>query len=387
MATIRITLDTRAAAKDGSYPLKLAVAHHGKTAYIPLSVRLTAKQWDAKRQQVIGRPDRQSINAYLVDRLAVYGAAVRAVIMDGKHTRQLTATELRDLMVREVSPEDERKGFLDAFRAFMARKGNKRTHDIYEATLRKVRAYDKHADALALEDVDRAWLEDFFKWLAAASPSVNARNIHMRNIRAVFNFAIDEGLTSFYPFRRVKIKPEPTAKRNLAPEELLRIFRADVPPFAQGYLDAFALSFLLIGINVGDLLTLPPDALCNGRITYIRRKTHKLYTIKVEPEAAAIIERHKGKDFLLDFLDGHTSYRKTAERINRTLQRIAPGVTTYYARHSWATIAAALDIPKETIAQALGHSQTSVTDIYIEFDRRKVDEANRRVIDRVYYGK
>ena len=59
----------------------------------------------------------------------------------------------------------------------------------------------------------------------------------------------------------------------------------------------------------------------------------------------------------------------------------------YKARHSWATIAAELEIPKETIAAALGHGGNTVTDIYIDFDRKKVDEANRRVLDWVLYGK
>ena len=58
-----------------------------------------------------------------------------------------------------------------------------------------------------------------------------------------------------------------------------------------------------------------------------------------------------------------------------------PELSGYWARHTWATIAAQLDIPKETIAAALGHSSGSVTDIYIDFDKRKIDEANRRVID------
>lgn len=64
-----------------------------------------------------------------------------------------------------------------------------------------------------------------------------------------------------------------------------------------------------------------------------------------------------------------------------------PELTTYWARHSWATIAASLDIPKETIAAALGHGGNTVTDIYIDFDAKKIDEANRRVIDWVLYGK
>jgi integrase len=64
-----------------------------------------------------------------------------------------------------------------------------------------------------------------------------------------------------------------------------------------------------------------------------------------------------------------------------------PELTTYWARHTWATIAASLDIPKETIAAALGHGGNTVTDIYIDFDQRKVDDANRRVIDYVLYDK
>lgn len=57
-------------------------------------------------------------------------------------------------------------------------------------------------------------------------------------------------------------------------------------------------------------------------------------------------------------------------------------------RHTWATIAAGLDIPKETIAAALGHSiGNPTTSIYIDFNQAKVDEANRRVLDFVFRQK
>ena len=61
-----------------------------------------------------------------------------------------------------------------------------------------------------------------------------------------------------------------------------------------------------------------------------------------------------------------------------------PDITAYWSRHTWATIAASLDIPIETISAALGHFYGSpTTAIYIAFDQRKVDDANRRVIDYV----
>jgi len=77
--------------------------------------------------------------------------------------------------------------------------------------------------------------------------------------------------------------------------------------------------------------------------------------------------------------------RKRYIHIERT--PLFPELTTYWARHTWATIAAELDIPKETISAALGHSMGDVTDIYIQFNRKKIDKANRKVLDYLKSGK
>lgn len=223
----------------------------------------------------------------------------------------------------------------------------------------------------------------------------------MRNIRAVFNEAIDDEITSFYPFRRFKIRPVATVKRSLSVEQLRELFNYPVEEHEEKYLDMFKLIFFLIGINVIDLCYL--RGVTNGRIEYYRAKTNRLYSIKVEPEAMEIIEKYKGKKYLLDIFDRYTNHKNYVSRLNENLQRIGntqigkqgkktfiplfPMLTTYWARHSWATIAASLEIPKETIAAALGHGGNTVTDIYIDFDRKKVDEANRKVIDWVLYGK
>lgn len=58
-------------------------------------------------------------------------------------------------------------------------------------------------------------------------------------------------------------------------------------------------------------------------------------------------------------------------------------MSSYWARHTWASIAASIDIPKETIAAVLGHGNHTVTDIYIDFDQKKIDKAIRDVIDYV----
>ena len=113
-----------------------------------------------------------------------------------------------------------------------------------------------------------------------------------------------------------------------------------------------------------------------------------------------IINRYKGGDHLISFMDEWNNVNDFSHTLNRQLQRIGkvdvgkkgkktvtaafPGLTTYWARHTWATIASELDIPIETIGLALGHKVgSSVTNIYIRYNPAKIDDANRKVIDYV----
>ena len=80
-------------------------------------------------------------------------------------------------------------------------------------------------------------------------------------------------------------------------------------------------------------------------------------------------------------------YKRVGRGGKKVRQPLFPKISTYWARHTWATIAASLDISRDVIAHGLGHGNNTVTDIYIDFDQSKVDDANRKVIDWVLYGK
>ena len=390
MAKLYYYLDKRRPAPNGECYLRLAVNLGGKTAYAQTGVMLRPEFWNEKKQCVVMASDKDSVNDFLLGRMVQYRGALRDIMVNNELKARVTAQELRNMIIDRIMPnEPEVKTFKNVFDEFVGTHENQRTRALYNATWKQIESFvgEKAVGKLTFDDINRAWLDRFFAWMTDKSPSVNARNIHLRNIRSVFNFAIDDEVTTCYPFRRVKIRPVETAKRNLTPMQLRMIFNAPVEEWAQKYIDMFKLSFLLIGINIGDMLTLSSDCIHNGRIEYNRKKTHRFYSVKVLPEAMEIIRKYTGTERLLYLNEHNKSYRVTANRINKALQRVMPGVTTYYARHSWATIAASLDIPKETIAHALGHAQNTVTDVYIQFDRRKVDAANRRVIDYVLYGK
>ena len=406
MATLRLYLDRRIVKdKTAPAPLKLALGHKGNTALIPLNISVTEAQLDRRGNKITNHPNKAFLNDYITQRMLCAQTVILQMKMEGEVDR-MDITTLKNHIAAALSNEPEEEAqdkglFLPHYRKFMERKGNPHTREIYSLTLTHLTRFARDIGSLRFEDITKSWLTDFDNYLARTSPSKNARNIHLRNIRAVFNDAIDEELTAHYPFRKFKIRGVPTAKRSLTVEELRTLFACDCDDTQRKYLDIFKLIFMLCGINVIDLCN--ATKISGGRLEYNRAKTGRLYSIKVEPEAMEIIGRYRGKSHLLDILDRYGNYKDYAKRLNESLKRIGhtetgkrgkktfrplfPQLTTYWARHSWATIAASLDIPKETIAAALGHGGNTVTDIYIDFDRKKIDEANRRVLDWVLYGK
>lgn len=405
MVTLKFYLDARAVKAGGAAPLRLALQHGPERAFLNTSVKLTSREWDAGAQRVRRREDAAALNRRLRDFFALVEETVWDLDRQGLFAG-LRASAVKNLVRDEL--EGRGRGRQAKARAVSRRADllcsmveaavaahTGRTRELYEATAARLREWlgARYASVRAV-DVNRAWLDSFDSFLARTSPSRNARNIHLRNLRAAFNRAIDDGVTGHYPFRGYRLRPERTRKRALPAEVLRAIATVGVERWAEPYRDMFLLSFMLCGINVVDLCGL--DRLHGGRVEYRRAKTGRLYSVKVEPEALALIERWRGRRHLLYMLDGHACYRTWYMQMCRGLRHVAErlrasgyeveNLTSYYARHSWATCAAALDIPKETIAAGLGHGGDTVTDIYIDFDRRKVDEANRRVIDWVFYG-
>ena len=407
MITLKFYLDARAVKAGEAAPVRLSVHQCSKRAFINTGVRVKPDQWDKGLQRVRRRPDAGALNARLKELMERVEALVWDLHGQGRF-RALSVTEVKNVLVAAMDPETQapaesapepRAFTLAAMMEASVRAHHGRTRELYECTVDRLRAWlGNEYEQVRPEDVTRSWLERFDAFLARTSPSRNARNIHFRNIRAAFNRAIDDELTTHYPFRGFKLRYDATAKRALTLEQLRKITTAELPESLEVFRDIWVLIFCLRGINFVDLCRLERlDA--DGYVRYERAKTHRRYAVKVEPEARRLIERYRGRRQLLMMLDKHPEYRVYYEHLRRglvkvteALNRIDDGVridklTTYHARHSWATAAAWLDIPKETIAAALGHGGNTVTDVYIDFDMRKVDVANRRVLDHVFYGR
>lgn len=415
MTTTRYYLDRRHKEANEPQPLKLCIIKKGASAYIPVDIQILPSQWNSERQKVIDHPRKAAINAYLENRKTQIDNLLMRLTVDGK-LAGLTSIQIKNVVMQHIDPDaDNARLFASRFKTFGESRPAARTRELYACTLKKMQEFDASLDTLTFDMINKDWLNRFSLHLIKEGLGKNSRNIHFRNIRAVFNDAIDNDITQNYPMRKFDMRPESTAKRNLSVERLRELFAYPVEPWQQRYLDYFKLSFFLIGINTIDLLSCKPGDYREGRLQYQRAKTGRRYNIKVEPEAAELIERYKGSELLVNFGEGRTSYRNFTGKCDKGLKSIGtvemvpneawrrgcakhryharritafPGLSVYWARHTWATIAFSLEIPDETIAAALGHTHGNrTTAIYIDKSIAKVDDANRRVIDWVLYGK
>lgn len=394
MAVISFYLDTRRAKKDGTFPVKLYVNHH-KKFYVKTTFSAAEENWEGCQFSKY-EPNYKAKNMAIRALLNRAEEVIFGLEREGR-LKSISDEKLKTLIEDAVMErETTGKTLLACFDEFISTKTKQNTIDTYTGTKAKIEAY---AGDLSFESINRKWLTDFDNYLAREGLKTNSRSIHLRNLRAVFNYAIDEEVTTNYPFRKFSIPKEETRKRSLSVEQLRLLRDYPCEEYQRKYRDMFLLMFYLIGINAVDLFS--ARSLRDGRLEYRRAKTNKLYSIKVEPEAMELIERYKGKNFLLDVAERHRNYKDflhqmgdglkrigTSERVGRGGKKLVtplfPDLSSYWARHTWATLAAELDIPKETISAALGHEIGSpTTSIYIRFDQRKVDEANRRVIDYV----
>lgn len=393
MASIWYYLDTRRRKADGTFPLKIKIGLNAKDGcLINLKISLREDQWE--NGEVVRHPNRRFLNTYVKQRYLDITNSIFKLEITGAINR-MSPVEIKKYVESSLGAvADEAYTFSEHFERFISTREKESTKDIYHQTLLKIELFSP--GKLAFSDINIIWLKGFEQFLKGQGLSVNSINLHIRNIRAVFNDAINEDKAeqNLYPFRKFKLKSEETRKRSLTIDQLRAIRDWPCEPHEQQYIDIFMLMFYLRGINMIDLAGL--TKIDNGRVEFRRAKTGRLYSIKIEPEAEAIINKYRGKNFLLNINERYSNYKNYLHRMNRNLKEFGhtrvgkrgkkdkegafPFLSTYYTRHTWATLAAYLEIPKETIAAALGHGGNTVTDIYIDFDQKKVDEANRKII-------
>ena len=377
MAKSCLRLDLRRPLKDGTYPVQVKVGY-GTNLYLATGVYLKPEDWDDRLQVCTGKSARK-INSILGTLLLQVTNRVLDLRGSGQFS-QLTTAQLRQ-MLTNLDLTQPTVGvpsvgeYLEKVRALKT----PNTQVSYTTTKYRLSLYCD-PDVLRFSDLTYAWFEAWIKQMEDGGLKRNTVSKYLKVVKTVIKYAEDDGVQVNPAYKKIDSRAETdTPMRNLPVQTLRRIRDTQVKGKTAMYKDAFMLSFYLIGINLADLLALPKDAIVNGRLHYKRAKTGKNYSVLVQPEAQAIIDKYPGKTQLLCCAEKVSCFRMNC---NDLLRKLEPGLTWYWARYSWANYAIDLDIPKDTVSEALGHKHGStVTGIYIKYSQDKADAANRQVLD------
>ena len=366
--------------------IKIRISHKGDTRYLSTKFYIVPEEW------VVGQVSEKNINAAFIN------LELKKILVN--YEAKLLNLNLDKLPIRRIvellSVKSNVSDFTAYFEKFIDEKAtdNYRTSEIYTATLNKIQKFDKR-NPLMFEDINAGWLMKFKQSMVREGLKPNTKSIALRTIRAVINHAINNDVIPLnnYPFKRFNIRKETADPDNESDSEMkyltidqikeIRDFKADFPILALAR-DTFMLSFYLIGINNDDLYHLE-SVTGNGRIQYTRAKTHRKYSIRLEPEARELITKLKGKKSLLCYSETYETTHAMTHSINKALKKIIPGLTMYSARRTWGTIAYnECSASMDQIAQALGHKNKTIKEVTEGYVKKKpeiTDDLNRQVLD------
>ena len=247
-------------------------------------------------------------------------------------------------------------------------------------------------------------MESYAHWLNGRGVCRNSLSFYMRVLRAAYNKAAGEGLTrQAYPFRNVYTGIERTVKRAVSEETVSALYRIplrDRSPLSMAR-DLFLFSYCARGMAFVDMAYLRKSDICGGILSYRRHKTGQRLEVRMESIMDKIVQRYRdvSSSYVFPILregnDEAVSYRKYRTMLryyNSLLKRLSAisgiglRLTSYTARHSWATAARAHGIALPVISAAMGHTSEKTTAIYLAaIDSGTIDDANRKIIGKLLH--
>lgn len=384
-----IVLDTRRAKKDGTYPVKLRLTYQRKQKYYPTKFSFTEDEF-AKIMQL--RPPK-NFKEVQVKLQAIEARANKILEKMPAFTFDLFQEYFTDGKTKESINHQDVYAAFEVYIEDLRTEGAAGTADLYSSGMRSLQAFQKK---LHFADVTPGFLKKYESWMLEQKKSYTTIGIYTRQLRTIFNKAIDEGHVDrkLYPFGRRKYQT-PTGrniKKALVMEDIKKIFMYEPENDSEGmYRDFWIFSYLANGINVKDMIKLKYKDIGDDMIIFHREKTKKSNRVKPKPivvpltqEISNIIEKWSNPDkapnsYVFNYLeDGMNSERELAikkqlvKQINKYVRRIAKrvgiekDVTTYVARHSFVTVLKRSGASLEFISEAVGHSNLRTTEGYAD---------------------
>ncbi|MBP1593187.1 MAG: site-specific tyrosine recombinase XerD [Bacteroidetes bacterium] len=401
MPSVKVLLNTYRKTKEGKHPLVIQLLHQRKKKIIFTPYQLSKNSFDQKNGLVRVRKNSfysYEINQYLADSIFKFNC----IISDLKDKN--IDYSLDDIL--RIYQTNQSEGcmlsYMRTLILTMKKEGRMGTANAYQSALNCLERFLYPNNEILWGNITAGWVNKYVSYLKTLNLKANTINFYLRIIRAVYNKALSEGFApanALSPFRNVVIRKAKTQKRAIDKDIIQIIYNADLShDYNLEYVrDLFFFSFYCRGMPFVDMAHLKYANICNNTIYYSRHKTKQLLQIKIVAPVQSLINKYANSgEYIFPILgsDDKTSYkqyRNGLKHYNNNLKRLSSylnlpvSLTSYIARHSWATIAKFSGAPVSVISEGLGHCSENVTYTYLaSLDPSIVNNVNDMIIDSLF---
>lgn len=385
---------------NGEHPIMLRVCKGGKKKYISLGISVNPKFWDFEKSTPKRNcPNREQLIKVINEQEQKYAEQILEFSVE---KREYTPTTL----IEAIVPVQKARTVGELFNEYIAQlkdEGRLGYALSVQQVCNSLLKYKGHLD-IYFSEIDVNWLKAYESWLRCCKLADNTIGIRFRTLRAVYNLALAEGLVKAdcYPFKKYKVSKlhKETAKRAITKEQVKQVIDYDVSGarfYKRLAVDMFAFSYLMGGINFTDMAFLTDKNVEGGRLVYVRQKTKKLIMLPLQEKAVEIMNRYRSsqRKFIFPILDERErTLRQIRNRIydvldnvNGYLKEIGKElgvelkISSYVARHSYATVLKRSGVSTSVISESLGHSSERVTQIYLDsFENKQLNDAMKNLL-------
>lgn len=379
------------------------VIHRRTVRMIHTGFHIRQDEWNDTTSsiRIAGTPERQDSLRLTASKIKWYTNQLTAIITAMETKRVEYGAEDIVSAYKQLPTCPTWFGFILDMADRKAKVGRPGTAKTYRDALSSFARFRQGTD-IALDELNAEMMTLYEAWMKSRGLKRNSSSCYLRTLRTLYRKAVEMGLTADKGiFRHVFTGFAKTSKRAIPLEairtiRLLRLPEGSPLTFAR---DMFILSIYLQGISFVDLAYLRKSDIRNGVLQYDRKKTRQSLSIGWEPSMQAIVETYAHltteSPYLLPIIthaDGteRRQYEKAEHNINRNLKKIGRiaglriPLTTYVARHTWATTMRDMGYDLSIVSTGLGHDNLKTTQIYLSsIDTTVVMEANKKMIDKI----
>lgn len=399
MATVKVKFrKSSVEGKAGSIYYQLC--HKQSNRQITTRMHILPQWWDAEKETFISEADNNGMSARYQRQIEKDLQRIRRILCEWDGTgKDYTLT---DVITRFRTWDENGDTVLSSLVTLV----DELKHDDRWGNARNLqRALNSFSGFLGgldipFKQVDEKLIMEYEQWLRARKVSKNSSSFYMRTLRSAYNKVINtKQLEQTYPFRNVYTGVERTRKRAVREDIMVRLQKLDLTrsaPLAFSR-DLFIFSYCTRGMAFVDIAYLKKEDINGGMLSYIRHKTGQRLTVRIEPLIEEIIKRYepsvRNSPYIFPIItsnDPEEAFRQYQTALgyhNRKLKKLGKltgenlRLSSYTARHSWATVARNHNVPLSVISAGMGHTSEKTTLIYLEsVENLLKDKANEDIL-------